>query len=74
MSILIKSPVEFNEELHRYSLGDKRLMGITGLIHSVLELGAIPMPTSLSRKWPFRELANMVRQSTRLSSFMTQSA
>lgn len=36
---LIKSPVEFNEELHRYSLGDKELMGITGLIHSVLELG-----------------------------------
>lgn len=42
MSILIKSPVEFNEELHRYSLGDKRLMGITGLIHSVLELGVYP--------------------------------
>lgn len=40
MSIeLIKSPVEVNEELHRYTLGDKRLMGITGLIHSVLELG-----------------------------------
>lgn len=43
MSIeLIKSPVEFNEELHRYNLGDKRLMGITGLIHSVLELGVYP--------------------------------
>lgn len=43
MSIsLIKSPVEFNEELHRYSLGDKRLMGITGLIHSILELGVYP--------------------------------
>ena len=43
MSIeLIKSPVEFNEELHRYALGDKRLMGITGLIHSVLELGVYP--------------------------------
>lgn len=39
---LIKSPVEFNEELHRYNLGDKRLMGITGLIHSVLELGVYP--------------------------------
>ena len=39
---LIKSPVEFNEELHRYALGDKRLMGITGLIHSVLELGVYP--------------------------------
>lgn len=39
---LIQSPVEFNEELHRYSLGDKRLMGITGLIHSILELGVYP--------------------------------
>lgn len=43
MSIkLIKSPVEFDEGLHRYALGDKRLMGITGLIHSVLELGVYP--------------------------------
>lgn len=43
MSIeLIKSPVEFDEELHRYNLGDKRLMGITELIHSVLELGVYP--------------------------------
>lgn len=42
MSIeLIKSPVEFDEELHRYNLGDKRLMGITELIHSVLELGSV---------------------------------
>ena len=32
---LIKSPVEFNEELHRYALGDKRLMGITGLIWKI---------------------------------------
>lgn len=39
---LIKSSVEFNEELHRYTLGDKRMMGITGLIHSVLELGVYP--------------------------------
>lgn len=39
---LVKSPVEFNEELHRYSMGGQRLMGITGLIHSVLELGVYP--------------------------------
>lgn len=39
---LVSSPVEFNEELHRYSLGEKRLLGITGLIHEILELGVYP--------------------------------
>lgn len=39
---LKKSPVVFNEEDHRYQLGDKRLLGITGLIHSILGLGVYP--------------------------------
>lgn len=34
-----QSPVIFNEDEHSYYLGDKRLLGITGLIHSVLGLG-----------------------------------
>lgn len=43
MSIMLnQSPVEFNEELHRYHLGEKRLMGITGLIHAILGLGVYP--------------------------------
>lgn len=37
-----KSPVVFDEESHSYHLGDKRLLGITGLIHSVLGLGVYP--------------------------------
>lgn len=37
-----QSPVVFNEELHSYQLGEKRLLGITGLIHSVLGLGVYP--------------------------------
>lgn len=37
-----KSPVVFNEEDHSYFLGDKRLLGITGLIHSILGLGVYP--------------------------------
>lgn len=36
---LVQPSVEFNEELHRYSIGEKRLLGITGLIHTVLHLG-----------------------------------
>lgn len=39
---LKQSPVIFNEEEHSYYLGDKRLLGITGLIHSVLGLGVYP--------------------------------
>lgn len=39
---LKKSPVVFIEEMHTYMLGDKRLLGITGLIHSVLGLGVYP--------------------------------
>lgn len=37
-----KSSVVFNEEDHTYFLGDKQLMGITGLIHSILGLGVYP--------------------------------
>ncbi len=37
-----KSPVIFNEEEHSYYLGDKRMLGITGLIHSILGLGVYP--------------------------------
>lgn len=43
MSIKLKqSPVTFQEECHRYYLGEKRLVGITGLIHEVLQLGVYP--------------------------------
>ena len=37
-----QSPVIFNEEEHTYYLGEKRLLGITGLIHSILGLGVYP--------------------------------
>lgn len=37
-----KSPVVFNEEHHRYTLNGKELLGITGLIHSILGLGVYP--------------------------------
>lgn len=37
-----KSPVVFDEESHSYHLGEKRLLGITGLIHSILGLGVYP--------------------------------
>ena len=37
-----ESPVVFDEESHRYELDGKRLVGITGLIHSVLGLGVYP--------------------------------
>lgn len=37
-----KSPVVFDEERHEYHLGEKRLLGITGLIHSILGLGVYP--------------------------------
>lgn len=37
-----KSPVAFDEASHSYHLGDKRLLGITGLIHAVLGLGVYP--------------------------------
>lgn len=39
---LKQSPVIFDEDSHTYHLGDKRLAGITGLIHSVLGLGVYP--------------------------------
>ncbi len=39
---LKQSPVIFNEECHTYTLEGKRLLGITGLIHSVLGLGVYP--------------------------------
>ena len=37
-----QSPVIFDEDSHTYYLGEKRLLGITGLIHSVLGLGVYP--------------------------------
>lgn len=37
-----QSPVIFDEETHSYQLGEKRLLGITGLIHSILGLGVYP--------------------------------
>ena len=39
---LKQSEVEFNEETHIYLRGDQRLSGVTGLIHSVLQLGVYP--------------------------------
>lgn len=37
-----QSPVVFDEDSHTYTLGEKRLLGITGLIHSILGLGVYP--------------------------------
>lgn len=37
-----KSPVVFDEDSHSYQLDGKRLLGITGLIHSILGLGVYP--------------------------------
>lgn len=39
---LKQSPVAFDEESHSYRLGDKSLLGITGLIHAILGLGVYP--------------------------------
>ncbi|MCD8386247.1 MAG: siphovirus Gp157 family protein [Bacteroidales bacterium] len=39
---LYKSPVVFTEEPHGYHLGEKKLSGITNLIHQVLGLGVYP--------------------------------
>ena len=36
---LKKSEVVFNEETHTYLRGEQQLSGVTGLIHSVLQLG-----------------------------------
>lgn len=47
---LVQSPVVFNEEHHRYQLGDKRLLGITGLIHAILELGVYPDASDYVKK------------------------
>lgn len=37
-----QSPVVFDEDSHSYQLDGKRLLGITGLIHSILGLGVYP--------------------------------
>lgn len=37
-----QSPVIFDEDNHSYQLDGKRLLGITGLIHSILGLGVYP--------------------------------
>lgn len=37
-----QSPVIFDEDSHSYQLNGKRLLGITGLIHSILGLGVYP--------------------------------
>lgn len=39
---LTQSPVVFSENPHGYRLGDKRMSGITSLIHQVLDLGNYP--------------------------------
>ncbi len=39
---LKQSAVVFNEDAHTYRRGDEELSGITGLIHSVLQLGVYP--------------------------------
>lgn len=39
---LTQSPVVFSENPHGYRLGDKRMSGITSLIHQVLQLGVYP--------------------------------
>lgn len=39
---LKQSPVKFDEDAHKYMLGDRQLLGITGLIHSILGLGVYP--------------------------------
>lgn len=39
---LTQSPVVFSENPHGYRLGDKRLSGITSLIHEILQLGVYP--------------------------------
>lgn len=39
---LKQSPVIFDEDSHSYQLDGKRLLGITGLIHSILGLGVYP--------------------------------
>lgn len=39
---LPKSPVVFDEASHTYRLGEKKLSGITSLIHEVLRLGIYP--------------------------------
>lgn len=47
---LYSSPVEFDEQLHRYVLGGKRLSGITGLIHEILQLGVYPDASEFVKK------------------------
>ena len=44
-----KSPVIFDEESHSYYLGEKRLLGITGLIHSILALGVYPEASNYTK-------------------------
>lgn len=39
---LKQSAVVFSEETHTYRLGERKLSGITGLIHAVLRLGVYP--------------------------------
>jgi hypothetical protein len=48
---LKKSPVVFDEEAHTYRLEDKRLLGITGLIHSILGLGVYPDASDYTREY-----------------------
>ena len=44
------SAVVFDEATHTYRLGDAELSGITGLIHSVLQLGVYPDATDFVKK------------------------
>lgn len=47
---LKQSAVVFDEATHTYRLGDAELSGITGLIHSVLQLGVYPDATDFVKK------------------------
>lgn len=47
---LIQSPVAFSENPHGYWLGEKRLLGITGLIHEILGLGVYPDASEFVKK------------------------
>lgn len=48
---LKKSPVVFDEDNHTYHLNGKRLLGITGLIHSILGLGVYPDATDFAKDY-----------------------
>lgn len=48
---LAKTKVVFNEEQHTYTIGKKRLMGITGLIHELTGLGTYPEANEYTKNY-----------------------